>query len=114
MAGNTGVRRLLVSLVAVGALAAPAGWVAIASAQQPPGDRGPDTNGDVHSNCHTGSKGLGAGGEDRFKEHGHGEGPCVAEAVTPAAPAAPAAAPERPAEAPTPAAAVRAVPRVTG
>jgi hypothetical protein len=62
MAGNTGrVRRLLVSLVAAGALAPPVGWISVASATPSPD---PDANGDVHSNCHTGSKMRGAGGAD--------------------------------------------------
>jgi len=30
----------------------------------------PDHNGDVHSNCHTGSKHRGAGGEDKAGSHG--------------------------------------------
>ena len=60
MAGQTNkLKKLFVSLVAVGALAAPAGWISQAGAQSEP-----DANGDVHSNCHTGSKFRGAGGED--------------------------------------------------
>jgi hypothetical protein len=124
------MRKALVSLVFAAALAAPVGWASAASAKPGPD---PDANGDVHSNCHTGSKFLGAGGEDRFKLHGHGEGPCVAAPVTPAMPAAPvtpAAAPSAPtparapavtpprAPAVTPAAApaapVQAAPRTTG
>lgn len=30
----------------------------------------PDANGDLHSNCHTGSKFRGAGGEDKTGSHG--------------------------------------------
>lgn len=116
MAGRTNeLKKLFVSLVAVGALAAPAGWISQAGAQSDP-----DANGDVHSNCHTGSKGLGAGGEDRPKEHGNGEARC-GEAPVPegpaAAPGAPAAGPgAQPgaATAAAPATAVRAAPRVTG
>lgn len=36
-----------------------------ASGQYCPSKGEPDQNGDVHSNCHTGSKGRGAGGEDK-------------------------------------------------
>jgi hypothetical protein len=121
------MRKALATLVFAAALAAPVGWASAASAKPGPD---PDANGDVHSNCHTGSKFRGAGGEDRFKLHGHGEGPCVAAPVTPAMPAAPvtpAAAPtpaRAPAVTPTrapavtpaaaPAAPVQAAPRTTG
>jgi hypothetical protein len=112
-------------MVAVAALAAPAGWASSAAAKSGPD---PDANGDVHSNCHTGSKFRGAGGEDRPKEHGNGEvGDCFVTPVTPVTPAAPpaapaaaaapsaprapAAAPARPAAAAVP---VAAAPRTTG
>jgi hypothetical protein len=108
------VKRLIVCLVAVGALAASAGWIPAAGAAPGPD---PDANGDVHSNCHTGSKFRGAGGEDRFKLHGNGEvGDCFAAPV-PVNPVTPAAPPAAPAAAAAPsagagAAAVRA-PAVT-
>ena len=63
------MKRIIVSLVATAALAVPVGWASVARAQSPD----PDANGDLHSNCHTGSKFRGAGGEDRFKLHGNGE-----------------------------------------
>src|SRR5262249_12266386 len=58
---ETSMRKALVSLVFAAALAAPVGWASAASAKP-----GPDLdfNGDVHWNCHTGSKMRGAGGED--------------------------------------------------
>jgi hypothetical protein len=55
------MKKLLVSIVAAASLAIPAGWVTAASAAPSPD---PDANGDLHSNCHTGSKFRGAGGED--------------------------------------------------
>ncbi len=123
------MKKVLVSVVAAASLAIPVGWVTAASASPAPD---PDANGDLHSNCHTGSKFLGAGGEDRFKLHGNGEGPCVP--VTPPGPtsgpsgvspvSAQGAAPT-PARAPAPAQAaavpaagvavpVQGVPRTTG
>jgi hypothetical protein len=90
------MKRIIVGLVAAAALAVPAGWASVAGAQNGPD---PDANGDLHSNCHTGSKFRGAGGEDRLKVHGNGEvGDCAAapvlpvNPVTPGAPAAPGAA----------------------
>ena len=62
------LKKFTVSLVTVAALAASVGWMSTAAAQTDP-----DANGDLHSNCHTGSKGRGAGGEDRPKENGNGE-----------------------------------------
>jgi len=119
------MKKAFVSLVAVAALAASVGGASVASAQT-----GPDANGDVNSNCHTGSKFLGAGGNDRFKLHGNGEvGDCQAAPVTPPAPpgaptpaaapsapgAATAAAPARaPAVTAGAAAAVVAAPQLTG
>src|SRR5881227_2300733 len=86
MASPTRFRKLLVSVVGMAALAAPAAWMTTAGAQPQPD---PDANGDVHSNCHTGSKFRGAGGEDRPKEHGNGEsGDCGAAPVTPETPSA--------------------------
>jgi hypothetical protein len=100
------VKRMIVCLVAVGALAASAGWIPAAGAAPGPD---PDANGDLHSNCHTGSKFRGAGGEDRFKLHGNGEvGGCAAAPVTPPAPPA-APAPPTPATAPSAAAGAAAV-----
>src|SRR5438093_8186225 len=109
------MKRIIVSLVAAAALAVPAGWASTAAAKNGPD---PDANGDVHSNCHTGSKFRGAGGEDRVKEHGNGEaGDCAAAPVppAPAGPAQPGAAaagvPRGTAGAAVP---VQGVPRVTG
>ena len=114
------MKKAFVSLVAVAALAASAGGASVAAAQT-----GPDANGDVNSNCHTGSKFLGAGGNDRFKLHGNGEvGDCVSAPVTPpappgaptpaAAPSAPAAPARAPAVTAGAAAPVVSAPRVTG
>ena len=104
------MKKAFVRLVAVAALAASAGWASVGGAAPGPD---PDANGDLHSNCHTGSKFLGAGGEDRFKLHGNGEGPCVAAPVTPPAPPGPPG-PPGPAAAPSAAVPVTAAPRVTG
>jgi hypothetical protein len=124
------MRKALVSLVFAAALAAPVGWASAASAK--PGGE-PDQNGDVHSNCHTGSKFRGAGGEDKGVPNHEGD-TCQAAPVTPVVPGAPvvpvtpsaarpAAAPARPAAAPVspavtpaaaPAAPVQAAPRTTG
>jgi hypothetical protein len=117
------MRKALVSLLFAAALAAPVGWASAASAK-PGGD--PDHNGDVHSNCHTGSKGRGAGGEDngpgRPKDHSDNN-VCQAAPVTPpvqpVVPAVPraaaAAAPSAPVTPAAPVAApVQAVPRTTG
>jgi hypothetical protein len=120
MAGPRTLKKLIVSVVGVASLAAPAVWVTAASAQPQPD---PDANGDVHSNCHTGSKFRGAGGEDRVKEHGNGEaGDCAAAPVPPAPPAPPqgpsgaAAAAARGAApaASAPAVPVQGVPRTAG
>lgn len=94
------MKRIIVSLVATAALAVPVGWTSVAGAKTDP-----DANGDVQSNCHTGSKFRGAGGED--------EGPgrpkdtsdnadCAAAPVTPVNPVTPAAAPGAPAAAGAP------------
>jgi hypothetical protein len=101
------MKRIIVSLVAVAALAAPAGWASVAAAQPGQGQDN-DANGDVNSNCHTGSKFLGAGGNDKgdLSE-------CFPAPVTPPAPTAvptPAAAPT-PAGAPRAPAALAAAPR---
>ena len=122
------MRKALVSLVFAAALAAPVGWASAASAKPGPD---PDANGDVHSNCHTGSKFRGAGGEDRPGIPNHAGDLCQAAPVTPpvqpvvpvtpsaarpaAAPSAarPAAAPVR-APAAAPAAPIAAAPRTTG
>jgi len=81
------MKKLLVSLVASASLAIPVGWVSAASATPSPD---PDANGDVHSNCHTGSKFRGAGGEDagpgRPKDVGD-DADCAAAPVTPPGPA---------------------------
>jgi hypothetical protein len=109
------MKKTFVTLVFAAALAAPVGWASVASAKPGPD---PDANGDVHSNCHTGSKGRGAGGEDngpgRPKDNSD---VCAAAPVTPpgqpSAPGATAAgAAAAPASAGAGAAAVRA-PAVT-
>jgi hypothetical protein len=109
------MKKTLASLVVAAALAAPAGWASVAGAKTGPD---PDANGDVHSNCHTGSKFRGAGGEDNGpgnpKDTSDNDN-CVAAPVTPPAPPgppAPAAAPSAGAGAGAGAAAVRA-PAVT-
>jgi hypothetical protein len=84
------MRKALISLVFAAVLAAPVGWASAASAKSG-GD--PDANGDVHSNCHTGSKGRGAGGEDRPGIPNHAGDLCQAAPVTPVVPVTPAAAP---------------------
>ena len=86
MVSRANFKKIVVSLAAVAALAAPAAWASEAAAKSGPD---PDANGDVHSNCHAGSKFRGAGGEDRPKEHGNGEsGDCAARPVTPETPSA--------------------------
>jgi hypothetical protein len=123
------MKKVLVSMVAAASLAVPIGWVTAASAAPSPD---PDANGDVHSNCHTGSKFRGAGGEDagpgRPKDAGDND-VCVEAPVTPPGPTpgptpgapgvAPVRAPGAAAQgAAVPAAGVAApvqgVPRVTG
>lgn len=49
------------------------------------GGSDPDSNGDVHSNCHTGSKMLGAGGEDTHGPNAEGDN-CQQEAPQPPPP----------------------------
>src|ERR671910_89465 len=89
------MKTAFVSLVAVAALAAPAGWVSVAAAQSGNGQgQTNDATGDVNSNCHTGSKFRGAGGNDKGDLSD-----CFAAPVTPPAPPAPPG----PAAAPTPA-----------
>jgi hypothetical protein len=112
------MKKLVVSIAAVASLVVPSG---VAFAKSGPD---PDANGDVHSNCHTGSKFRGAGGEDREKLHGNGEaGDCAAAPPAPPAPAppaGPAAAPAAssasaaPASAASPAVPVVGQPRQTG
>jgi hypothetical protein len=112
------MKKVFASLVVVAALAAPAGWASVAGAKTGPD---PDANGDVHSNCHTGSKFRGAGGEDNGPgnpKDTRDNNDCVAAPVTPSAPSAPTspAAPTAGAAAVTAGAAtpVVAAPRVTG
>jgi hypothetical protein len=112
------MKKVFASLVVAAALAVPAGWASVAGAKTGPD---PDANGDVHSNCHTGSKFRGAGGEDRPGIPNHAGDLCQAAPVTPAAPPGPsgsaassassAAAAATTAGAATP---VVAAPRVTG
>ena len=92
------MKRIIVSLVAAAALAVPAGWASTAAAKNGPD---PDSNGDVHSNCHTGSKFRGAGGEDAGPgnpKDTSDDADCAAapvppvNPVTPGSPAAPGAA----------------------
>ena len=115
------MKKVFASLVVAAALAVPAGWASVAGAKTGPD---PDANGDVHSNCHTGSKFRGAGGEDRPGIPNHAGDLCQAAPVTPpvqpVAPATPSAA--RPGAAPAaravtpaaPAVPVAAAPRTTG
>src|SRR6266511_2446747 len=113
------MKKAFVRLVAVAALAASAGWASVGGATPSPD---PDANGDLHSNCHTGSKGLGAGGEDNGPgnpKDTSDKDDCVAAPVTPPAPPGPpgpaapsAAAPS--AAAPAAAVAVAGVPKLTG
>ena len=107
MVGRANFKKIVVSLAAVAALAAPAAWASEAAAKSGPD---PDANGNVQSNCHTGSKFLGAGGEDRAKAHGNGEtGDCAAAPVTPETPSAPASVAQS-----GPAVPVQAPPRTVG
>ena len=85
------MKRIIVSLVAAAALAAPVGWASTAGAKSGPD---PDANGDVHSNCHTGSKFRGAGGEDAGPgnpKDTSDDSTCAAAPVTPVTPVTPAA-----------------------
>jgi hypothetical protein len=72
-------------LVVTGAAALVLGVGGPAFADNPHGDPStsqasdPDANGDFHSNCHTGSKGRGAGGEDKGEN-------CQTETPTPPPP----------------------------
>jgi hypothetical protein len=111
------MKKALVSLVAAAALTAPASWASVAAAQPGNGQgQENDANGDLHSNCHTGSKLRGAGGNDKGDL-----GECFGAPVTPPGPGAPPAAPGAPragAAAPVsaagPAVPVVAAPRTTG
>jgi hypothetical protein len=91
------MKKTLASLVVAAAMAAPLGWASIAGAKTGPD---PDANGDVHSNCHTGSKFRGAGGEDngpgRPKDTSDND-VCAAAPVTPPVPPGPPAPPAPPA-----------------
>jgi hypothetical protein len=83
------MKRMIVSLVAAAALAAPVGWASTAGAKSGPD---PDANGDVHSNCHTGSKFRGAGGEDAGPgnpKNTSDDAACAAVPVTPVTPVNP-------------------------
>jgi hypothetical protein len=97
------MKKMLVSVVAAASLAIPVGWVSAASATPSPD---PDANGDLHSNCHTGSKMRGAGGEDGGPGNPKdtSDSGCAAAPVTPPGPmpgpgvnpvSAPVAAPAR-------------------
>src|SRR3989440_12875777 len=91
------MKRIIVSLVAAAALAAPVGWASTAGAKSGPD---PDANGDVHSNCHTGSKFRGAGGEDAGPgnpKDTSDDAACAAAPVTPVTPVTPAGPPAAPA-----------------
>jgi len=91
------MKRIIVSLVAAAALAAPVGWASTAGAKSGPD---PDANGDVHSNCHTGSKFRGAGGEDAgpgTPKDTSDDAACAAAPVTPVNPVTPGASPDTPA-----------------
>jgi hypothetical protein len=85
------MKRIIVSLVAAAALAVPVGWASTAAAKNGPD---PDANGDVHSNCHTGSKFRGAGGEDAGPgnpKDTSDDDACAAAPVTPVTPVTPGA-----------------------
>src|SRR5947199_4005731 len=87
------MKRIIVSLVAAATLAAPAGWASVAGAKSGPD---PDANGDVHSNCHTGSKFRGAGGEDAGPgnpKDTSDDAACAAVPVTPVTPVTPGSSP---------------------
>jgi hypothetical protein len=120
------MKKLIVSVAAVAALVIPSS-VAFATPQPDP-----DANGDLHSNCHTGSKFRGAGGEDAGPgnpKDTSDDSTCVAAptpapgpagvpsaAAAPSAPAAPSrpAAPAAPSRPAAPAAAVVTQPRTAG
>jgi hypothetical protein len=85
------MKKIIVSLVATAALAVPVGWASVAGAKNGPD---PDANGDLHSNCHTGSKFRGAGGEDAGPgnpKNTSDDAACAAAPVTPVTPGSPAA-----------------------
>src|SRR5437762_11068535 len=87
------MKRIIVSLVAAAALAVPVGWASTAGAKNGPD---PDANGDVHSNCHTGSKFRGAGGEDAGPgnpKDTSDDAACAAVPVTPVTPVTPGSSP---------------------
>ena len=107
------MRRALVASVALVAFAFPSGW-ALASASA---DNSGPSGGDQHSNCHTGSKGRGAGGNDKGEVCGSAVG-APGTPSTPGAPSTPGGGGGAPAGrsvgAATPAAPVVAQPRTTG
>lgn len=110
------MRKALVAGVALVALALPNGW-ALASASA---DNSGPSGGDQHSNCHTGSKGRGAGGNDKGEVCGSTVG-APGTPSTPGAPGTPStpgggggAAVGRSVGVATPAAPVVAQPRTTG
>src|SRR2546421_11165502 len=91
------MKRIIVSLVAAAALAAPVGWASTAGAKSGPD---PDANGDVLSHCHTGSKFIGACGEDAgpgTPKDTSDDAACAAAPVTPVNPGTPGASPGTPA-----------------
>jgi hypothetical protein len=110
------MRKALVAGAALVALAVPNGW-ALASASA---DNSGPSGGDQHSNCHTGSKGRGAGGNDK----GEVCGSTVGAPSSPSAPGSPGtpgtpgggggAAVGRSVAVATPAAPVVGQPRTTG
>jgi hypothetical protein len=110
------MRKALVAGAALVALAVPNGW-ALASASA---DNSGPSGGDQHSNCHTGSKGRGAGGNDKGEVCGSTAAPSGTP-TTPGAPATPSTpssgagtAVGRSTGVATPAAPVVAQPRTTG
>src|SRR6266498_1794344 len=127
--GVNRMKKAFVSLVAAAALAVSAAGASVAAATPSPD---PDANGDVHSNCHMGSKFRGAGGEDAGPgnpKDTSDDSTCVAAptpapgpagvpsaAAAPSAPAAPSrpAAPAAPSRPAAPAAAVVTQPRTAG
>ena len=110
------MRKALVAGTALVALAVPNGW-ALASASA---DNSGPSGGDQHSNCHTGSKGNGAGGNDKGEVCGSTVG-APGTPSTPGALSAPSTpggggsgAAARSVGVATPAAPVVAQPRTTG
>jgi len=104
------MRKVVVAVVTLLALAVPSGW-ALASASA---DNSGPSGGDQHSNCHTGSKGRGAGGNDKGEVCGSSAAGAPGTPSTPGAPGGGGAAAARSVGVATPPAPVVAQPRTTG